>query len=115
MTELRIVVFYCDGTLVDSQHAIFHSMGTAFASHGLPKPDRSAVRRIIGLPLNDAISGLLPKADLQTIESLRAAYSDEWHRLRADEALEEPLLAGTLGGIVSLSSAGGLIGVATGT
>ena len=40
---LRLVLFDCDGTLVDSQHAIVHAMETAFTRVGLALPPSSFV------------------------------------------------------------------------
>ena len=55
-----LVVFDCDGTIVDSQHGIVHCMAEAFAAHRLPSPEPGAVRRIIGLSLDEAVARLLP-------------------------------------------------------
>ena len=44
---IRLVVFDCDGTLVDSQHVIVAAMGQAFADNGLPAP--SAGRRVVAV------------------------------------------------------------------
>ena len=114
MSELKLVVFDCDGTLVDSQHAIFQSMSVAFAKYGLPDLGRDAVRRIVGLPLSDGVSVLAPEANTELVESLRLAYSDEWQKMRATGRLEEPLYPGTLEAISGLEEAGWLLGVATG-
>lgn len=114
MSELKIVVFDCDGTLVDSQHAIIRSMDVAFARYELPKPGRDAIRRIVGLPLHEAIATLVPDANEQLIEKLRSAYSDEWQIMRANQTLEEPLYPGTLEVINELAAEGWLLGVATG-
>lgn len=114
MSDLNLVVFDCDGTLVDSQHAIFHSMKTAFAEFELALPSREAVRRIVGLPLSDAISALAPGATAELVEDLRGGYSKEWQNMRASNTLEEPLFPGTLEVIETLSDAGWLLGVATG-
>ena len=38
--EPKLVIFDCDGTLVDSQHIIIKAMKTAFEAHDLtPPPD----------------------------------------------------------------------------
>ena len=44
MTELRLVIFDVDGTLVDSQADILAAMGAAFAAEGLKMPPRARVR-----------------------------------------------------------------------
>ena len=114
MSELKLVVFDCDGTLVDSQHAIFQCMSVAFTKYGLPDLGRDAVRRIVGLPLSDGVSVLAPEANAELVECLRLAYSDEWQKMRATDRLEEPLYPGTLEAISAVEDAGWLLGVATG-
>jgi phosphoglycolate phosphatase len=114
VSELKLVVFDCDGTLVDSQHAIFRSMSGAFARYGLPNLSRDSVRRIVGLSLHNAISVLVPEANSDLIENIRLAYSDEWKKMRANESLEEPLFPGALNAILQVEEAGWLLGVATG-
>jgi phosphoglycolate phosphatase len=63
MRRMRLAVFDCDGTLVDSQAAIVAIMGRAFTIEGQPVPSDLAIRRTIGLPLTDAIALLAPDAD----------------------------------------------------
>jgi phosphoglycolate phosphatase len=114
VNELKLVVFDCDGTLVDSQHAIFRCMSAAFSKYSLPNLRRDSVRRIVGLSLHQAISVLAPEANFDLVESLRLAYSDEWQKMRTNESLEEPLFPGTLEAINTAKDAGWLLGVATG-
>ncbi len=114
MDELRLAVFDCDGTLVDSQHAIYRSMEVAFQRHNKPAPAREAVRRIIGLPLENAIGTLAPDADAELVSRLRADYSEVWQKMRAEQTLQEPLFPGTLETLEALSDGGWLLGVATG-
>lgn len=114
MSNLKLVVFDCDGTLVDSQHSIVQSMEFAFAKYGLAPPTREAIRRIVGLPLYDAIAHLAPGQDDVMVRNLQAGYSEEWHRMRATGDLDEPLYPGTLDAISRLSKEGWLLGVATG-
>ena len=58
-SSLRLVVFDCDGTLVDSQHGIVSCMREAFTAHGCAVPEDAAIRRSVGLSLEDAVSRLL--------------------------------------------------------
>ena len=48
---LSLILFDCDGTLVDSQHSIAAAMATAFDAHGLPVPGLADVRQAVGLSL----------------------------------------------------------------
>mgnify|MGYP000918244321 CR=1 FL=1 len=49
---LRLAVFDCDGTLVDSQHSIVACMSAAFAAAGLAAPTAEADQQLgrIGAP-----------------------------------------------------------------
>ena len=58
-TRFRLILFDFDGTLVDSQHAIVEAMGTAFADADLDRPGAAAVRRIVGLGLEEAVRVLI--------------------------------------------------------
>ena len=59
----RVVIFDCDGTLVDGQAAICDTMAEAFAAAKLPAPDRNEVRRMVGLSLPLALKRLAPDAE----------------------------------------------------
>ncbi len=56
---IRLVVFDCDGTLVDSLHLIAEAMAGAFVAAGLAPPGPERVRRVVGLSLATAVAGLL--------------------------------------------------------
>ena len=63
MTDcLKLAVFDCDGTLVDSQHVIASAMRAAFEAAGRPPPGHDRVRRVVGLNLEVAIAALAPDA-----------------------------------------------------
>jgi len=71
MTDIggyRLVVFDCDGTLVDSQHNIVAGMLAAWRRHGLPEPTPEQIRRQVGLTLEIGIA--------------RVLESDDHHRVR---------------------------------
>ena len=53
--RLSLVVFDCDGTLVDSQHAILACMRDAFTTHGCAAPEDERIRQVIGLSLDEAV------------------------------------------------------------
>ena len=59
-SRLRLAVFDCDGTLVDSQHAIVACMAAAYAAEGMSPPTHAEVRRVIGLPLLECMARLSP-------------------------------------------------------
>ncbi len=111
---LRLAIFDCDGTLVDSQADITLAMEAAFAAHALPAPPRAAIRRIVGLSLAEAIRRLSPECDAETGASLVQAYKDAFRARRTSGVLEEPLYDGIAALIADLDAAGWLLGVATG-
>jgi phosphoglycolate phosphatase len=57
---MKLVIFDCDGTLVDSQHHIVAAMDEAFAAERLAPPPRGAVVSVVGLSLGTAVARLLP-------------------------------------------------------
>lgn len=110
----RLVVFDCDGTLVDGQAAICDTMEQAFAVAGLPTPDRHAVRRMVGLSLPYALRELAPEASDDERARVVEAYKDGYRGLRMSGALQEPLYDGIGELVARLDAAGWLLGVATG-
>jgi phosphoglycolate phosphatase len=112
--NVRLAIFDCDGTLVDSQADIALAMEAAFAAHALPAPPRTLIRRIVGLSLTEAIRQLAPDADAQTTASLVAGYKDAFRAHRAAGTVLEPLYDGIAALIAELDADGWLLGVATG-
>ncbi|MBL4615117.1 MAG: HAD-IA family hydrolase [Magnetovibrio sp.] len=113
-TPLRLAVFDCDGTLVDSQHSIVASMHAACEVHGFEKPDAEAVRRVVGLPLEVAICQLMPGVDQAFSQVVSETYKDAFYQLRQAGEVEEPLYEGIAGVLDQLDGAQWLMGVATG-
>ena len=111
---IRLVVFDCDGTLVDSQHVIGEAMRQTFAANRLPAPDPGAVRRIVGLSLATAIEALLPDVNGETLETLVRDYRAAFFTLRSRPEHHEPLYPGAAETVAALDDAGYLLGVATG-
>ena len=110
----RLVVFDCDGTLVDGQAAICDTMEEAFAAAGLGPPDRNEVRRMVGLSLPQALGILAPDATEDQREIALEAYKAGYRSRRETGILEEPLYEGMAALIERLDAAGWLLGVATG-
>lgn len=111
---MKLIVFDCDGTLVDSQHFITACMEAAFAAEGAGVPDPAAVRAMIGLPLDVIVARLRPALAPPHHAALVAAYKDQFHRLRARADFHEPLFEGAREALDALEAAGFLLGVATG-
>ena len=110
----RLVVFDCDGTLVDGQAAICETMELAFRNTGLTAPERNKVRRIVGLSLPFALRELAPDATDDERHAVVEAYKAGYRELRLSGALREPLYAGIAALIGELDAEGRLLGVATG-
>lgn len=113
-SRLRLAIFDCDGTLVDSQHAIVSAMAAAWRSCGLPEPDPHAVRRIVGLSVLDAVARLLPEGPPDLHLTLAQRYKTAFRDSRLRGELEEPLFPGIAAAIETLDAEGVLLGVATG-
>ena len=112
---VKLAVFDCDGTLVDSQANIIAAMHDAFARHGLPLPDPHSVRRIVGLSLVEAMQVMVPDGGAALQVSLAEDYKQGFHRLRASGGLaHEPVYPGVAAGLAELERRGWLLGVATG-
>ncbi len=112
---VKLAVFDCDGTLLDSQANIIAAMDACFAENGLTPPPANATRRIVGLSLPEAMAQLLPSADADFHGKLADEYKRCYQRMRADRALAlEPLYEGTLDTMARLEADGWLLGVATG-
>ena len=112
-----LVVFDCDGTLVDSQHMILRAMEVAFAAHNLTPPPLERVRRVVGLSLAQAVAELAGEQEVadDTVSRLVEDYKGAFHDLRIDDGhSQEPLFPGIREALENLSAAGHPMGVATG-
>lgn len=113
-TATRLVVFDCDGTLVDGQSAICDAMESAFAAADLPPPERNEIRRIVGLSLPQAISRLAPDGAPEGHARAIEIYKSNFRSARTEGRLEEPLYPGIAELLQRLSANGRMLGVATG-
>jgi phosphoglycolate phosphatase len=110
----KLVMFDCDGTLVDSQHTIVASMAAAWRSLDLQEPDPAAVRRVVGLTLETAIGALQPDADDQMLARLAAAFRREAVAARQSDRYREPLFPGILEALDAIAGPEIVFGIATG-
>lgn len=111
---IRLAIFDCDGTLVDSQADICAAMDAAFEAAGLVPPDRNATRRVVGLSLPEAMRRLRPDGTADDHSMLAQLYRDAFRERRMAGQVAEPLYEGIAGLIEELAGAGWLLGVATG-
>lgn len=113
-TRIRLAVFDCDGTLVDSQHNIIAAMTAAFRAQGLADPSPSAVRGVVGLHLSEAVGRLLPASRAESEPAVSQSYIDAYRTLRERPDHEEPLYPGALRTLEALERAGVILAIATG-
>ncbi len=116
MSELRLIIFDVDGTLVDSQAEIVAAMDHAHRDSGFAMPSRGAILSIVGLSLPEAFAVLHPGASEPDREALSAGYKEAYRHLRtAGEGTEAPLFAGAVETLEMLNAhPETLLGVATG-
>ncbi|MFG1478857.1 HAD-IA family hydrolase [Xanthobacter sp. V4C-4] len=88
-----LVLFDCDGTLVDSQHLIVAAMRDAHAELGLPQPDRGRVLSVVGLSLPEAFTVLAAGDAAYPVAGMVEAYRRAFMRLR-DAHPPEPMFPG---------------------
>lgn len=110
----RLILFDCDGTLVDSQGPILSTMARAFLDFGIEAPPAAAVRRVIGLMLSKAIAELAPALSGADHDKLVKNYKAIYATTRAEPGHDEPLYPGVVPVLDRLRADGFLLGVATG-
>jgi phosphoglycolate phosphatase len=88
---MKLVVFDCDGTIVDSQAGIVLSMEHAFTSLRMVPPTREATLSVVGLSLLEACSALAPEAEYETRVELAERYKSAFRELNHDPAESEIL------------------------
>ena len=116
MSELRLIVFDVDGTLVDSEAHILAAAKHGFQGLGLPVPPREEVLNIVGLSLPEAIAKLTPDQDVATQAALVDGYKSGYMALRSAETEElSPLFPGAMTALDTLQTQPmTLLGIATG-
>ena len=113
--SMKLILFDCDGTLVDSQHNIARAMREAYAALGVSYPGDEATRRVIGLSLVEAIARLSPDLDRAMHERLAAAYKEAFLALRTGPDFHEPMFPGAMETLRALAERDDvLLGIATG-
>jgi phosphoglycolate phosphatase len=112
---LKLVIFDCDGTLVDSQHMILAAMAEAYAANGMPLPPRDRLLSIVGLSLTEAFTVLGNGAERFPVASLAEQYKLAFHALRDSGEHMEPLYPGAAEAIAALAQRDDVVlGIATG-
>jgi phosphoglycolate phosphatase len=112
---LKLLIFDCDGTLVDSQHKICAAMHEAYSAHGLPAPARARLLSVVGLSLTEAFTALREGAEGYPVQSLVDRYRAASSAMRASQTAWEPLFPGARQAIESLAAHPDVVlGIATG-
>ena len=113
--SLKLVIFDCDGTIVDSQHMIVAAMTQAYGWHGLDAPPRETVLSIVGLSLPEAFEVLGKDHPDFPVTTMVERYKAAFHVMRDGEKHLEPLYPGAADAIASLARRDDvLLGIATG-
>ncbi|MEP3277154.1 MAG: HAD-IA family hydrolase [Stappiaceae bacterium] len=112
---MHLVVFDCDGTLIDSQNTIFHGLTVGFEAAGLAPPDRRTALSIVGLSLETAFAALLHEDNHHQVPLMADAYRQSKIDRRAKGLDHDPLYPGAREALDRLTERDDvLIGVATG-
>jgi phosphoglycolate phosphatase len=111
----KLIVFDCDGTLVDTQYIITEVMRLTFLSTGLNAPNRSAILRTIGLSLPETMAELARDHCPVVRNELTRAYREQYKALRQTTPEPEPMFLGAAPLLARLAARDGLLlGLATG-
>ncbi len=111
---MKLIIFDCDGTLVDGQHLILDAMASACLALEVPYPGDEAVRQIVGLSLMEAIEICHPQENQKTHLALKEVFISRFQELRQRDEDQEPLYDGVRDMLENLHEDGFILGVATG-
>ncbi|WP_341368378.1 HAD-IA family hydrolase [Yoonia sp. BS5-3] len=84
MSDLRLIIFDVDGTLVDSQVMIYDAFSFAYTRAGLPAPDRAEALSYVGMSLEKIFPALSPELDSPTHAALVQGYRDAYFHIRQE-------------------------------
>jgi len=107
---IRLIVFDWDGTLMDSETQIVHSMFGAIRDMQLESRTADECRNIIGLGLKEAIDSLYPGRDEQFSRQFVDSYRHHWFI----QANDSELFPGARETLLLLREAGFELAIATG-
>ncbi|CAB4327589.1 HAD-IA family hydrolase [Brucella sp. 191011898] len=93
---MKLVLFDCDGTLVDSGDFIHRCMAASFADAGFAPPAVADTYSTIGLSLPLAIARLLGREPGDQVHWLTQRYKENFVTMRQAADFNEPLYEGIL-------------------
>ena len=118
---MRLIVFDCDGTLVDSQQTIITATEAALGSHDFASPDRRDILYAVGLPVDVAMRRHAPEATDDQIINMLDIYRETYQQLVQQDDRGQVMFEGmheqiiklgkmddTLLGIITMKSRRGL-------
>jgi phosphoglycolate phosphatase len=112
---MKLIIFDCDGTIVDSQAGIVLSMNHAFTKLHMTPPTRAATLAVVGLSLPEAFSVLAPEAEYETRRELAERYKNAFRDLNQDPSETEGLFPGCKEILAQLAARDDItLGIATG-
>lgn len=110
----RLVLFDCDGTLIDSHGAIATAMRLAFVQHRFPPPPPPAVRALVGLSAEAMVHVLCHDQPDAPEGAILASYQAMFRREAILASSVERAVRGMQEAAVSLLDGETLLGVTTG-
>jgi phosphoglycolate phosphatase len=114
-TPMKLVIFDCDGTLVDSQHAICAAMEHAFAMLDLRPPSRREMLGVVGLSLPQLFEVLAGEQPPSVQAELIRLYRSDFPGKREGALALDPLYEGVGEAVKTLARCDDLVlGIATG-
>jgi phosphoglycolate phosphatase len=112
---MKLVIFDCDGTLVDSQNAIIASISKAFSGLGIIAPTRAQILSVVGLSLSEAFAVLAHEHEKTIQQKLACLFRENVATARAQMKVEDPLFAGAKETVQTLTERDDIVlGIATG-
>ena len=112
---MKLVIFDCDGTLVDSQDAICSAMTHAFQTIGLGPPSRAEVLGVVGLSLPEAFQVLARDCSAAVRAELAEHYKSAFPRDAPSAIPRDPLYPGAKTAVEALARRRDIVlGIATG-
>ncbi|NGZ29531.1 MAG: HAD-IA family hydrolase [Magnetococcales bacterium] len=115
LSQIRLVIFDCDGTLVDSLEGIHRVMNRAVVQAGLASGVSGyQVAGVVGLSMSEALESLFPDAPLLQRDLAIKLYKDHYKQLADGGLMPNALFPGVREALDWLRQRGFQLGMATG-